>query len=50
MGIGLIPYAEKQVMYLCADTTFLEKQIGQIPHTDFKEGIRSILDTVNTGS
>ena len=45
LGIGQIPYAEKQVMYLCADTTLLEKQIGQIPHTDFKEGIRSILET-----
>lgn len=45
LGIGRIPYAEKQVMYLCADTTLLEKQIGQIPHTDFKEGIRSILET-----
>lgn len=44
LGIGRIPYAEKQVMYLCADTTLLEKQIGQIPHTDFKEGIRSILE------
>ena len=45
LGIGRIPYAEKQVMYLCADTTLLEKQIGQIPHTDFKEAIRSILET-----
>lgn len=46
LGIGLIPYAEKQVMYLCADTSLLERQIGQIPHTDFKEGIRSILETI----
>lgn len=45
LGIGLLPYAEKQVMYLCADTTLLERQIGRIPHTDFKEGIRSILNT-----
>ena len=45
LGLGDLPYSEKQVMYLCADTTLLEKQIGQIPHTDFKEGIRSILET-----
>lgn len=43
LGIGLLPYAEKQVMYLCADTTLLEEQIGPIPHTGFKEGILSIL-------
>ena len=43
LGIGLVPYAEKQVMYLCADTTLLEQHIGKIPHTDFRQGIRSIL-------
>ena len=43
LGISLVPYAEKQVMYLCADTMLLEQQIGSIRHTDFKEGIRSII-------
>lgn len=44
LGIGLIPYSEKQVMHLCADTTLLEQHIGQIKHTDFGCGIRSILE------
>lgn len=43
LGIGLIPYGEKQVMHLCADTTLLEKHIGKITHTDFCSGIRGIL-------
>ncbi len=44
LGIGHIPYGEKQVMYLCADTTLLEQHIGKIEHTDFCRGIRSILE------
>lgn len=44
LGIGSIPYGEKQVMYLCADTSLLEEHIGPIEHTDFKNGIRSILN------
>lgn len=44
LGIGQIPYREKQVMHLCADTTLLEQHIGQMKHTDFSCGIRSILE------
>lgn len=44
LGIGLIPYSDKQVMYLCADTALLEQHIGKIDHTDFCRGIRSILE------
>lgn len=43
LGIGQIPYADKQVMYLCADTTLLEQHIGRMAHTDFCSGIRGIL-------
>ncbi len=43
LGIGQLPYGEKQVMYLCADTTLLEQHIGRLEHTDFCSGIRSIL-------
>lgn len=43
LGIGLVPYSEKQVMYLCADTSLLEKRIGRVKHTDFCQGVRSIL-------
>lgn len=46
LGIGLIPYGAKQVMYLCADTTLLEQHVGRIKHTDFKDGIRSILSNI----
>ncbi|MDD6811584.1 MAG: NAD-dependent epimerase/dehydratase family protein [Lachnospiraceae bacterium] len=45
LGIGLVPYGEKQVMHLCADTALLEQHIGKVKHTDFKQGIRSILET-----
>ena len=47
LGIGLIPYSEKQVMHLCADTMLLEQHIGQVKHTDFLCGIRSILEENN---
>ncbi len=39
LGIGQIPYAEKQVMFLCADLTPLEEHIGTVACTGFKEGI-----------
>ncbi len=44
MGIGRVPYGEKQVMYLCADTELLEKHIGTVAHTDFRSGIKNILE------
>lgn len=44
LGIGRIPYGEKQVMHLCADTTLLEQHIGPLPYTDFRQGIREILE------
>lgn len=40
IGIGKIPYAPKQVMFLCADVSELEKDIGNIVLTSFEEGIR----------
>lgn len=43
LGIGRIPYNNKQVMHLCADITLLEQHIGKVKHTDFCDGIRSIL-------
>ena len=44
LGIGLMPYSDKQVMHLCADTTLLEEQIGTFARTDFRQGIREILE------
>ena len=43
LEFGTIPYSEKQVMYLCADVSDLEKDVGWKPATDFAEGIKNIL-------
>lgn len=40
IGIGQVPYVPKQVMFLCADVSELEKDIGTISLTPFSEGIR----------
>jgi len=39
LGIGDIPYGEKQVMYLCADISELTKDTGFVPEISFEEGI-----------
>ncbi len=44
IGLGEVPYAENQVMYLCADITRLTEDIGFTPNTPFGEGIKN---TVN---
>lgn len=38
--IGSIPYAEKQVMHLCADISELTKDTGFIPEYNFLEGLK----------
>lgn len=38
--LGGIPYAARQVMYLCADISQLKEDTGFIPQTSFEEGIR----------
>lgn len=40
LGLGDVPYAPKQVMYLCADITNLQADTGFTPSTPFEEGIR----------
>lgn len=45
MGIGDVPYAEKQVMYLGADISELTKDTGFIPRTSFEIGIRKTLES-----
>lgn len=40
IGLGRMPYALQQVMFLCADTSELERDIGTITLTPFSEGIR----------
>lgn len=39
MGLGKLPYNDKQVMFLRADTENLEKHIGFKPRYSFEEGI-----------
>lgn len=39
LGIGELPYAHKQVMYLCADIQELTKDTGFVPEYTFEEGI-----------
>lgn len=40
LGIGKVPYGPKQVMFLCADVSEVENDIGAITLTPFSEGIR----------
>lgn len=40
LGLGEVPYAPKQVMYLCADVTDLTEDTGIKAETSFDEGIR----------
>ncbi len=39
VGLGDIPYAEKQVMYLCADISSLVEDTGFSPRYSFEDGI-----------
>jgi len=39
LGIGVIPYSDKQVMYLCADITDLKNDTGFCPEYSYEEGI-----------
>ena len=41
--LGAVPYAPKQVMYLCADISQLKQDTGFEPKTEFEDGIREIL-------
>lgn len=43
LGIGKKPYLPGQVMFLCADTSELEEDIGSLPFTPFEEGIRQMV-------
>lgn len=40
LGLGEVPYAPKQVMYLCADVRDLREDTGFEAKTSFEEGIR----------
>lgn len=44
LGVGAIPYGEKQVMHLCADVADLAEDTGFVPDYTFEEGI---VETIN---
>ncbi len=46
LGMGDIPYSEKQVMYLGADLTELRQDTGFEPGVTFEEGIRDTVRSV----
>ncbi len=48
MAFGVIPYSKKQVMYLCADVSEIEKDTGWRAETGFADGIKAILETFTT--
>lgn len=49
-GIGKIPYADKQVMHLCADISKLQQDTGFKPNTDFVSGIKQTIAWINENS
>jgi nucleoside-diphosphate-sugar epimerase len=48
LGLGEVPYAPKQVMYLCADITALTEDTGFVPTTSFEEGIEKTVEWFRT--
>ena len=46
LGVGDIPYSEKQVMYLGADLTELRQDTGFEPRVPFGEGIRNTVNSI----
>ncbi len=42
--LGEIPYAQRQVMYLCADLETLKRDVGFEPEITFEEGIRRTVE------
>lgn len=44
VNLGAVPYGEKQVMFLCADISELQRDTGWTPTTDFADGIRRIIE------
>ncbi len=46
LGIGKLPYATNQVMYLCADISALTRDTGWKPETSFEDGIRATVDSI----
>ncbi len=48
VSYGVIPYADKQVMHLCADISQLKEDTGFMTEYTFAEGIRETIEWVKT--
>jgi nucleoside-diphosphate-sugar epimerase len=48
LGIGKLPYANNQVMYLCADISQLTRDTGFVPKVTFSEGISRTVEWVRS--
>lgn len=46
IDFGAVPYAPKQVFYLCADIDDLKKDTGFEPQTEFEDGIKNTVEYV----
>lgn len=46
LGIGKLPYSDKQVMYLCADITETKQDLDWTPQMTFREGIKKIMEEI----
>lgn len=46
LGVGEIPYGDKQVMYLCANIDEFVKDTGYVPSTTFEEGIKKTIEWI----
>ena len=44
--LGAVPYADKQVMYLCADISELTEDTGFVPAVEFEQGIEKTIQYV----
>ena len=44
--LGAVPYAEKQVMYLCADISALSEDTGFAPAVSFRDGIMKTIEYI----
>lgn len=44
MQLGIIPYAEKQIMHLEADISSLQEDTGWAPEVEFEDGIEKVIE------
>lgn len=48
LGLGKLPYGERQIMYLCADITQLHEDVGFVPEISFEEGIKRTVEWIRS--